>query len=56
MLEAGATVPKTKAYGEIQASKVIPGMVQSILTGKASVKEAADKAAKDMDAIFAKDK
>ncbi|QES41067.1 sugar ABC transporter substrate-binding protein [Streptomyces venezuelae] len=55
MLEAGATVPKTKAYGEIQASKVIPGMVQSILTGKASVKEAADKAAKDMDAIFAKD-
>lgn len=55
MLEAGATVPKTKAYGEIQASKVIPGMVQSILNGKASVKEAADKAAKDMDAIFAKD-
>lgn len=56
MLEAGATVPKTKAYGEIQASKVIPGMVQSILTGKSSVQEAADKAAKDMDAIFAKDK
>lgn len=55
MMEAGATVPKTKSYGEIQASKVIPGMVQSILTGKASVQEAADKAAKDMDAIFAKD-
>lgn len=31
-------------------------MVQSILTGKSSVQEAADKAAKDMDAIFAKDK
>ncbi|MGH4027598.1 sugar ABC transporter substrate-binding protein [Actinomycetota bacterium Odt1-20B] len=56
MIEAGATVPKTKSYGEIQASQVIPRMVQSILTGKASVKEAADKAAKDMDEIFAKEK
>lgn len=55
MLKAGATVPKTKAYGEIQASQVVPGMIQSILSGKASVQEAADKAAKDMDAIFAKD-
>ncbi|MFC7306441.1 sugar ABC transporter substrate-binding protein [Streptomyces monticola] len=55
MLEAGATVPKTKSYGEIQASQVVPGMIQSILSGKASVQEAADKAAKDMDAIFAKD-
>lgn len=54
MLEAGATVPKTKAYGEIQASQVITGMIQSILNGKASVQEAADKAARDMDAIFAK--
>ncbi|MFH9073411.1 sugar ABC transporter substrate-binding protein [Streptomyces alboflavus] len=56
MIEAGATVPKTKAYGEIQASQVVTGMVQSILTGKSSVKEAANKAAKDMDEIFAKDK
>ncbi|WP_156723980.1 sugar ABC transporter substrate-binding protein [Streptomyces apocyni] len=56
MMEAGATVPKTKAYGEIQASKVIPRMVQSILNGKANVQQAADKAAKEMDAIFAKDK
>ncbi|MDI3402952.1 sugar ABC transporter substrate-binding protein [Streptomyces cavernicola] len=54
MLEAGATVPKTKAYGEIQASQVVTGMVQSILSGKATVQEAADKAAKGMDAIFAK--
>ncbi|WP_329122960.1 sugar ABC transporter substrate-binding protein [Streptomyces sp. NBC_01465] len=54
MLEAGATVPKTKAYGEIQASQVIPKMIQSILNNKASVQEAADKAAGEMDAIFAK--
>ncbi|MEI5100009.1 sugar ABC transporter substrate-binding protein [Streptomyces sp. PmtG] len=56
MIEAGATVPKTKAYGEIQASKVIPRMVQAVLTGKSSPQEAADQAAKDMDDIFAKDK
>ncbi|RFU87139.1 extracellular solute-binding protein [Streptomyces triticagri] len=55
MIEAGATVPKSKAYAEIQASQVVTGMIQSILNGKASVQEAADKAAKDMDAIFAKD-
>ncbi|MFD6416740.1 extracellular solute-binding protein [Streptomyces sp. NPDC060194] len=54
MLEAGATVPKTKAYGEIQASQVVTGMIQSILNGKMGVQAAADKAAKDMDAIFAK--
>ncbi|MER7174523.1 sugar ABC transporter substrate-binding protein [Streptomyces mesophilus] len=56
MLEAGATVPKTESYGKIQAAQVVPGMIQSIITGKASVKEAADKAAQQMDDIFAKDK
>jgi N,N'-diacetylchitobiose transport system substrate-binding protein len=54
MMEAGATVPKSPAYGEIQASKVVPRMVQSILKGDASVQEAADKAAGEMDDIFAK--
>ncbi|MFI6940936.1 sugar ABC transporter substrate-binding protein [Streptomyces sp. NPDC050418] len=56
MLEAGATVPKTESYGKIQAAQVVPGMIQAIITGKSSVKEAADKAAQQMDEIFAKDK
>lgn len=53
MTEAGATVPKTPAYGKIQAAQVIPKMVQSILTGKQSVQAAADQAAQEMDKIFA---
>lgn len=53
MTEAGATVPKTPAYGEIQASQVVQKMVQSILTGKKSVQAAADQAAREMDKIFA---
>ncbi|MQY16369.1 Maltodextrin-binding protein MdxE [Streptomyces sp. RB5] len=54
MIEGGATVPKSPAYGEIQATKVIVKMVQSILKGDMSVQEAADKAAEEMDAAFAK--
>ncbi|MEV6103330.1 sugar ABC transporter substrate-binding protein [Streptomyces sp. NPDC051940] len=54
MIEGGATVPKTPAYGEIQATQVVTKMVQSILKGEASVQEAADKAAEEMDAAFAK--
>ncbi|WP_326795332.1 sugar ABC transporter substrate-binding protein [Streptomyces sp. NBC_01808] len=54
MLEAGATVPKTTAYGEIQASQVVLKLVQSVLKGDQSVQEAADKAAGEMDDIFAK--
>ncbi|MEU8566789.1 sugar ABC transporter substrate-binding protein [Streptomyces pathocidini] len=56
MMEAGATVPKTKAYAQIQASQTVTGMIQSILSGKATDQEAADQAAAEMDAIFAKDK
>lgn len=53
MTDGGATVPKTPAYGEIQAAQVVPKMVQSILTGKQTAQEAADQAAKEMDKIFA---
>lgn len=53
MTEAGATVPKTPAYGQIQATQVVTKMVQSILTGKQTVQEAADQAADEMDKIFA---
>lgn len=52
MVEAGATVPVTPAYGEIQGKKTTAKMVQAILTGKKSVKQAADDAAKEMDKTF----
>ncbi|MEB8339547.1 sugar ABC transporter substrate-binding protein [Streptomyces endophyticus] len=51
--DGGASVPKAKSYTEIQATQVIPKMVQSILAGKSTPQQAADKAAKEMDAIFA---
>ncbi|MFC8827794.1 sugar ABC transporter substrate-binding protein [Streptomyces sp. NPDC057137] len=53
MTEAGATVPKTPAYGQIQATQVVTKMIQSILTDKQTVQEAADQAAEEMDKIFA---
>lgn len=52
MIEGGATVPVTPAYGEIQGKKTLAQMLQSILSGKKSVKQAADDAAKDMDKTF----
>lgn len=51
--EGGKTVPVTPLWGKVQAKKVIPTMMQSILSGKADAKTAADTAAKDMDAVFA---
>lgn len=52
MIEAGASVPVTPAYGEIQGKKTLAQMLQSILSGKKNVKKAADDAAKDMDKTF----
>ncbi|NGN68796.1 sugar ABC transporter substrate-binding protein [Streptomyces sp. A7024] len=56
MTEGGTTVPKTPAYGKIQASAVVTKMITSIVKGDSSPQEAADKAAKEMDDIFAKSK
>ena len=51
--QGGKTVPVTPLWGKVQAKKVIPTMMQSILSGKADAKTAADTAAKDMNAVFA---
>lgn len=52
MLEAGASVPVTELYGQVQGAQVIPQMLQSILSGSATVQEAADTAAAAMDETF----
>lgn len=52
MVDGGKSVPVTPAWGDIEAKKTITTMVQSVLTGKASAQQAAEAAAKDMDASF----
>jgi N,N'-diacetylchitobiose transport system substrate-binding protein len=53
MVEAGANVPLTPLYGEVQGKKTVPTMMSSILTGAASVEEATSTAAAEMNQIFA---
>lgn len=52
MVEGGKSVPVTPAWTKVEAQKTIPTMVQSVLTGKADAKTAADAAAKEMDSLF----
>lgn len=46
----GRNVPSAPQWGAVQGDKVIPNMVQSILTGQASVQEAADQANDEIEA------
>ncbi|MGK5531395.1 sugar ABC transporter substrate-binding protein [Streptomyces sp. URMC 129] len=52
MLRAGASLPVTELYGQVQGEQIIQGMLQSILSGDQSVREAADEAAAAMDETF----
>ena len=52
MGEGGASLPVTPKYGQVQGKKTVSAMLQSILSGDASVAEAAEKAADEMDEIF----
>jgi N,N'-diacetylchitobiose transport system substrate-binding protein len=51
--EAGASVPVTPLYGQIQGKKTVSAMLQSILSGDATVEEATATAAEEMNQIFA---
>ncbi|MGW7521700.1 extracellular solute-binding protein [Streptomyces sp. NPDC054796] len=54
-LDAGAKfVPVSPAWGEIDAGLVLPTMFQEVASGRKSVDEAAEGAAKKMDEAFAK--
>lgn len=53
MLNAGRSVPVTPLYGQTQGAKIIPTMTQSILSGNATVQQAADKAAAASNKIYA---
>jgi N,N'-diacetylchitobiose transport system substrate-binding protein len=53
VLEAGATVPVTPAYSKIQGNATMTAMLNSILTGKASVEEATATATQEMNDVFA---
>jgi N,N'-diacetylchitobiose transport system substrate-binding protein len=49
MEQAGASVPVTPAYGAVQGQQTVTAMLQSILSGDASVEEATAAAAAEMD-------
>lgn len=49
MVEAGASVPVTPAYGQVQARKTVQAMLQSILSGAKTVEQATADAAAEMD-------
>lgn len=54
VVDGGKSVPVTPLYGQIQGKKTISAMLQSILSGKATVAEASADAAKEMDDIFSR--
>jgi N,N'-diacetylchitobiose transport system substrate-binding protein len=52
MAEGGRTVPVTPLYGVIQGNKTMGSMLQSILSGDATVEEATETAAQEMNDVF----
>jgi N,N'-diacetylchitobiose transport system substrate-binding protein len=52
--DASKSVPVTPLYGQIQGKKTISAMLESILSGKASVADASKQAAQEMDALFSR--
>jgi N,N'-diacetylchitobiose transport system substrate-binding protein len=52
MAGGGASVPVAPLCGQVQGKKTVSAMVQSILSGDASVDEATSQAAQEMDEIF----
>jgi N,N'-diacetylchitobiose transport system substrate-binding protein len=52
MVDGGASLPVTPMYGQVQGKKTVAAMLQSILSGDASVADASSQAADEMDEIF----
>jgi N,N'-diacetylchitobiose transport system substrate-binding protein len=53
MAEGGRVLPVTPLWGVIEGNRTIAAMMQSILSGDATVEEAAATAAQEMDDVFA---
>jgi N,N'-diacetylchitobiose transport system substrate-binding protein len=51
--EGGRVLPVTPLYGVVQGNKTMAAMMQSILSGDATVEEATETAAQEMDDVFA---
>jgi N,N'-diacetylchitobiose transport system substrate-binding protein len=52
MNEAGASVPVTPLWGQVEGAQILPAMLQSILSEQATAEEALDTAATEMNEIF----
>ncbi len=51
--EAGKSVPVTPAWGKVEGAKVMTAMMQSILSGKASIDQATSTACTEMNKLLA---
>lgn len=52
MNEAGATMPVTPLWGQVEGAQILPAMLQSVLGSGTPVDQAADSAATEMNEIF----
>lgn len=52
MRDGGASVPPSPQWGEIEGEQIIPTLLQSVLTEKATAQEAAENAANSMNDAF----
>lgn len=52
MNEAGASLPVTPLYGQIEGAQTIPAMLQSILSGDVTAEEGLERANTEMNKIF----
>ena len=52
MVDGGRSLPVTPTFGAVQAKKITPAMMQSILSGQKDVKTAAADAAKEMTEVL----
>lgn len=53
MVKAGKSMPVTASWGKVEGAKVLTKMLQSVVTGKASVADASNTAAGEMNGLFA---
>jgi N,N'-diacetylchitobiose transport system substrate-binding protein len=53
MVEGGRVLPVTPLWGAVEGNRTMAAMMQSILSGDATVEEATEVAAQEMDEVFA---
>lgn len=52
MTDGGKSMPVTPAWGKVEGAKTLTKLIQSVVTGKATVADATKTAATEMNALF----